>query len=64
MADHGAQGDVLLLDSLPAALTIGCDAVAFSTTEPFLGCRDIPPGVHLVWAAPSATHSSRSGAWF
>ncbi|KAH7037800.1 A1 cistron-splicing factor [Microdochium trichocladiopsis] len=65
--DHHQQdveGDVLLLDHLPAAVTVGCDAVAFSTTKPFLGCKSIPPGVHLVWIAPSAMHSSRSGHWF
>jgi len=65
MDQHGiGQGDVLLLDDLPGALTIGCDAVAFSTTQQFPGCRDIPPGAHLIWVAPSAAHSSRSGYWF
>ncbi|KAI0180257.1 AAR2 protein-domain-containing protein [Hypoxylon sp. FL1284] len=56
--------DVFLLDDLPAACTIGCDAASFSTTkQPFLGFRDIPAGAHLIWVAPSATASTRSAYW-
>ncbi|KAI0381031.1 hypothetical protein F5Y04DRAFT_90203 [Hypomontagnella monticulosa] len=56
-------GDVLILDDLPADFTVGCDAMSFSTKEPFPGFRDIPPGAHLIWVAPSALTSSRSAYW-
>ncbi|KAI1847806.1 hypothetical protein JX265_009234 [Neoarthrinium moseri] len=56
-------GDVLLLDDLPSSFTVGCDTISFSTTQQFLGFRDIPPGAHLIWVAPSESTSSRSGYW-
>ncbi|KAI0104135.1 A1 cistron-splicing factor [Nemania sp. FL0031] len=56
-------GDAFILDELPASFTIGCDATSFSSTQPFTGFRDIPPGVHLIWVAPSESTSSRSGYW-
>jgi A1 cistron-splicing factor AAR2 len=56
-------GDVLILDDLPANFTVGCDTISFSTTQQFLGFRDIPPGAHLVWVSPLESTSSRSGYW-
>ncbi|KAJ2969118.1 hypothetical protein NUW58_g10062 [Xylaria curta] len=56
-------GDVFILDGLPANFTIGCDATSFNSTKPFPGFRDIPPGVHFIWVAPSESTSSRSGFW-
>ena len=61
----GDGGDVVILDDLPARFTIGCDHVSVSTTtRAFRGVRDVPPGVHLVWVAPTDSTSSRSGFWF
>ncbi|KAF3064743.1 hypothetical protein GL218_01542 [Daldinia childiae] len=57
------SGDVLILDDLPAGFTIGCDTMSFSTKKPFPGFRDIPPGAHLIWVAPSELTSSRSAYW-
>ncbi|KAK6189264.1 hypothetical protein LQW54_013452 [Pestalotiopsis sp. IQ-011] len=56
-------GDVLILDDLPATFTVGCDTISFSTTQQFLGFRDIPPGAHLIWVSPLESTSSRSGYW-
>ncbi|KAI1132978.1 A1 cistron-splicing factor [Nemania abortiva] len=56
-------GDAFILDDLPANFTIGCDTTSFNSTQPFAGFRDIPPGVHLIWVAPSESTSSRSGYW-
>ncbi|KAI1644754.1 AAR2 protein-domain-containing protein [Daldinia loculata] len=56
-------GDVIILDDLPAGFTIGCDTMSFSTSKPFPGFRDIPPGAHLIWVAPSELTSSRSAYW-
>jgi A1 cistron-splicing factor AAR2 len=56
-------GDVLILDDLPANFTVGCDTISFSTTQQFLGFRDIPPGAHLIWVSPLESTASRSGYW-
>lgn len=56
-------GDVLVLDDLPTNFTVGCDTISFSTTQQFLGFRDIPPGAHLVWVSPLESTSCRSGYW-
>ncbi|KAF3021890.1 hypothetical protein E8E14_004309 [Neopestalotiopsis sp. 37M] len=62
-ADMLQGGDVLILDDLPDIFTIGCDTISFSTTQQFLGFRDIPPGAHLIWVSPLESTSSRSGYW-
>ncbi|KAM0818170.1 putative AAR2 protein [Seiridium cardinale] len=56
-------GDALILDDLPSNFTVGCDTISFSTTQQFLGFRDIPSGAHLVWVSPLESTSSRSGYW-
>ncbi|KAI1189623.1 A1 cistron-splicing factor [Nemania serpens] len=56
-------GDVFILVDLPAKFTVGCDATSFTSAQSFPGFRDIPPGVHLVWVAPSESTSSRNGFW-
>ncbi|KAI0840653.1 hypothetical protein F5Y06DRAFT_263295 [Hypoxylon sp. FL0890] len=56
-------GDVLILDDLPANFTVGCDTMSFSTKKSFPGFRDIPPGAHLIWVAPSEMTSTRSAYW-
>ncbi|TGJ82948.1 hypothetical protein E0Z10_g5825 [Xylaria hypoxylon] len=56
-------GDVFILDGLPANFTVGCDATSFNSAQPFPGFRDIPPGTHLIWVAPSESTSSRTGYW-
>ncbi|KAH6661061.1 AAR2 protein [Truncatella angustata] len=56
-------GDVFILDDLPSSFTVGCDTISFSTTQQFLGFRDIPPGAHLIWVSPLESTSIRSGYW-
>ncbi|KAI0883428.1 uncharacterized protein GGS22DRAFT_166957 [Annulohypoxylon maeteangense] len=56
-------GDVFILDDLPPNFTVGCDTMSFSTRNPFPGFREIPPGAHLIWVAPSELTSSRSAYW-
>ncbi|KAI0901785.1 hypothetical protein F4806DRAFT_444539 [Annulohypoxylon nitens] len=56
-------GDVFILDDLPPNFTVGCDTMSFSTKRSFPGFREIPPGVHLIWVAPSEATSSRSAYW-
>ncbi|KAI1426681.1 A1 cistron-splicing factor [Xylaria sp. FL1777] len=56
-------GDAFILDGVPTNFTVGCDATSFNSAQPFPGFRDIPPGVHLIWFAPSESTSSRSGYW-
>ncbi|KAI0448130.1 A1 cistron-splicing factor [Xylaria telfairii] len=55
--------DAFILDDLPANFTVGCDTTSFNTENPFPGFRDIPPGVHLIWLAPSESTSLRHGFW-
>ncbi|KAI1333680.1 hypothetical protein F5Y15DRAFT_404287 [Xylariaceae sp. FL0016] len=57
------SGDVFILDDLPAHFTIGCDTISFTTAQSFPGFRDIPPGAHLIWVAPSESTSSRCAYW-
>ncbi|CBX99744.1 hypothetical protein LEMA_P073330.1 [Plenodomus lingam JN3] len=54
---------VLLLDLPPNALA-GIDLLSFTTSPRFQGIKNLPPGLHFVFAATSATLSSRNGAWF
>lgn len=56
-------GDVFILDNIPENFIIGCDTTSLKSTQSFPGFRDIPPGVHLIWVAPSESTSSRSGYW-
>lgn len=54
---------VLLLDLPPKALA-GIDLLSFTTSPKFQGVKNLPPGLHFVFAATSAALSSRNGAWF
>ncbi|KAK4146897.1 AAR2 protein-domain-containing protein [Dichotomopilus funicola] len=57
------NGDVFRLLQLPENFIIGLDTVALTTSKTFHGFRDIPPGVHFIWAQqPGGV--SRCGYWF
>ncbi|KAI1824399.1 hypothetical protein F4861DRAFT_530939 [Xylaria intraflava] len=58
-----SRGDVFVLDGLPPGSTVGCDTKSLNSAPPFPGFRDIPPGMHLIWVAPSESTSLRSGYW-
>ncbi|KAF2115712.1 AAR2 protein-domain-containing protein [Lophiotrema nucula] len=54
---------VLLLDLPPSALG-GIDLLSFTTTPRFRGVKNLPPGLHFVFAASDSSLSVRHGAWF
>ncbi|KAF2799986.1 hypothetical protein K505DRAFT_320824 [Melanomma pulvis-pyrius CBS 109.77] len=54
---------VLLLDLPPSALA-GIDLLSFTTTPRFRGVKNLPPGLHFIFAASDASLSVRHGAWF
>jgi len=54
---------VLLLHLPPKALA-GIDLLSFTTSPRFHGVKNVPPGLHFVFAASDSTLSVRHGAWF
>lgn len=54
---------VLLLDLPPNALA-GIDLLSFTASPRFQGIKNLPPGLHFVFAASSSALSVRNGAWF
>jgi A1 cistron-splicing factor AAR2 len=54
---------VLLLDLPPAALG-GIDLLSFTTAPRFRGVKNVPPGLHFVYAASDSSLAVRHGAWF
>ncbi len=54
---------VLLLNLPPNALA-GIDLLSFTTSPRFHGVKNIPPGLHFVFAANNTAFSVREGAWF
>ncbi|KAF2019668.1 hypothetical protein BU24DRAFT_419284 [Aaosphaeria arxii CBS 175.79] len=54
---------VLLLDLPPSALG-GIDLLSFTTTPRFRGVKNLPPGLHFVFASSDMSLSVRHGAWF
>ena len=54
---------VLLLNLPPKALA-GINLLSFTTSPRFRGVKNIPPGLHFVFAANDSAFSARQGAWF
>ncbi|KAJ8104928.1 hypothetical protein OPT61_g10488 [Boeremia exigua] len=54
---------VLLLD-LPEKALAGIDLLSFTTSPRFRGVKNLPPGLHFVFAAADSALSVRHGAWF
>ncbi|EOA82997.1 uncharacterized protein SETTUDRAFT_95402 [Exserohilum turcica Et28A] len=54
---------VLLLD-LPTKALAGIDLLSFTTSPRFRGVKNVPPGLHFVFAAGHGALSVRHGAWF
>lgn len=54
---------VLLLDLPPGALA-GIDLLSFTISPRFRGVKNLPPGLHFVFAASNSALSVRNGAWF
>ncbi|GAB7339412.1 hypothetical protein MBLNU457_6046t1 [Dothideomycetes sp. NU457] len=53
----------LLLDLPPQALG-GIDLLAFTTTPRFRGVKNLPPGLHFIFAGSTSALSERHGIWF
>jgi len=54
---------VLLLD-LPDKALAGIDLLSFTTSPRFKGIKNLPPGLHFIFAASDSALSVRHGAWF
>lgn len=54
---------VLLLD-LPEKALAGIDLLSFTTSPKFRGVKNLPPGLHFIFAAGDSALSVRHGAWF
>lgn len=54
---------VLLLD-LPQNALAGIDLLSFTSSPRFKGIKNLPPGLHFIFAASDSALSVRHGAWF
>lgn len=54
---------VLLLDLPPSALA-GIDLLSFTAAPRFKGIKNLPPGLHFVFASANSSLAVRHGAWF
>lgn len=63
MSPSSINNCVLLLNLPPKALA-GIDLLSFTTSPRFHGVKNVPPGLHFVFAASDSTLSVRQGAWF
>jgi len=53
---------ILLLD-LPSGALCGMDLLSFTTSPRFHGIKNIPKGLHFIYASATASHSVRHGLW-
>lgn len=62
--DPATQTNTVLLLNLPPSALGGIDLLSFTTTPRFKGIKNLPPGLHFVFASSSSSLSVRHGAWF
>lgn len=62
--DPSTINNCVLLLNLPDKALAGIDLLSFTTSTRFQGVKNIPPGLHFVFAASNASLSVRNGAWF
>jgi A1 cistron-splicing factor AAR2 len=62
MSPTTINNSILLLNLPPKALA-GIDLLSFTTSPRFHGIKNVPPGLHFVFAASDTTLSIRNGAW-
>lgn len=62
--DPASQKNCVLLLDLPPSALGGIDLLSFTTTPRFRGVKNLPPGLHFVFASSDAALSVRHGAWF
>lgn len=54
----------VLLLSLPPNALAGIDLLSFTSSPRFKGVKNLPPGLHFIFAASDSALSVRHGAWF
>jgi A1 cistron-splicing factor AAR2 len=62
--DPAAQTSCVLLLHLPSQALGGIDLLSFTTTPRFRGVKNLPPGLHFVFASSDSALAVRHGAWF
>lgn len=62
--DPASQTHCVLLIDLPPQALAGIDLLSFTTTPRFRGVKNLPPGLHFVFAASDSSLAVRHGAWF
>ncbi|KAH7139360.1 A1 cistron-splicing factor [Dendryphion nanum] len=62
--DPASQTHCVLLVHLPPSALAGIDLLSFTTTPRFRGVKNLPPGLHFVFASSDTSLSVRHGAWF
>lgn len=62
--DPASQTHCILLLDLPANALAGIDLLSFTSTPRFKGVKNLPPGLHFVWAGTHQSLALRHGAWF
>ncbi|KAF2687168.1 hypothetical protein K458DRAFT_186864 [Lentithecium fluviatile CBS 122367] len=62
--DPSSQTHCVLLLGLPPAALGGIDLLCFTTAPRFRGVKNVPPGLHFVFAASDSSLAVRHGAWF
>ncbi|KAF2733071.1 hypothetical protein EJ04DRAFT_535706 [Polyplosphaeria fusca] len=62
--DPASQTNTVLLLDLPPSALGGIDLLSFTTTPRFKGVKNLPPGLHFVFASSEAGLAVRHGAWF
>lgn len=62
--DPSSINNCILLLDLPEKALAGIDLLSFTTSPRFQGVKNVPPGLHFVFAASNSGLSVRNGAWF
>lgn len=62
--DPSSINNCILLLGLPPNALAGIDLLSFTTSPRFRGVKNVPPGLHFIFAASSSALSVRNGAWF
>lgn len=62
--DPSTINNCILLLNLPQQALAGIDLLSFTTSPRFRGIKNLPPGLHFVFAASNSAFSARQGAWF
>jgi A1 cistron-splicing factor AAR2 len=56
-------GSTILIVGLPPGSLCGIDLLSFTSTSQFQGIKQVPAGLHFLYAAATTAHSLRHGIW-